>query len=44
VGGFGPGKVLGLGNDAQLVGSEGGIMHVPSARLASWAFSGNARG
>jgi predicted Zn-dependent protease len=44
VGGFGPGKVLGLGADAQLVGSEGGIMHVPSARLASWAFTGNARG
>jgi predicted Zn-dependent protease len=44
VGGFGPGKVRGLGNDAQLVGSEGGIMHVPSARLASWAFTGNARG
>jgi predicted Zn-dependent protease len=44
VGGFGSGKVLGLGNDAQLVGSEGGIMHVPSARLASWAFTGNARG
>jgi predicted Zn-dependent protease len=44
VGGFGPGKVLGLGNDAQLVGSEGGIMHVPSARLAAWAFTGNARG
>jgi predicted Zn-dependent protease len=44
VGGFGPGKVLGLGDDAQLVGSEGGIMHVPSVRLASWAFTGNARG
>ena len=44
VGGFGPGKVLGLGDDAQLVGSEGGTMHVPSARLASWAFTGNARG
>jgi predicted Zn-dependent protease len=44
VGGFGPGKVRGLGNDGQLVGSEGGIMHVPSARLASWAFTGNARG
>jgi predicted Zn-dependent protease len=44
VGGFGPGKVLGLGTDAQLVGSEGGIMHVPSARLAAWAFTGNARG
>ncbi|HET6834832.1 MAG TPA: metallopeptidase TldD-related protein [Acidimicrobiales bacterium] len=44
VGGFGLGKVLGLGDDARLVGSEGGIMHVPSARLASWAFTGNARG
>ena len=44
VGGFGPGKVLALGNDAQLVGSEGGTMHVPSARLAAWAFTGNARG
>jgi hypothetical protein len=44
VGGFGPEKVLGLGDDAQLVGSEGGTMHVPSARLASWAFTGNARG
>jgi predicted Zn-dependent protease len=44
VGGFGPGKVLGLGDDAQLVGTEGGIMHVPSVRLASWAFTGNARG
>ena len=44
VAGFGPGKVLGFGDDAQLVGSEGGIMHVPSVRLASWAFTGNARG
>jgi predicted Zn-dependent protease len=44
VGGFGPGRVLGLGDDAQLVGSEGGIMHVPSVRLGSWAFTGGARG
>jgi predicted Zn-dependent protease len=44
VGGFGPGKVLGLGDDAQLVGSEGGVMHVPSVRLAAWSFTGNARG
>ncbi|HZA78236.1 MAG TPA: metallopeptidase TldD-related protein [Acidimicrobiales bacterium] len=44
VAGFGPGKVLGLGDDGQLVGSEGGIMHVPSVRLAAWAFTGNARG
>jgi predicted Zn-dependent protease len=44
VAGFGPGKVLGLGDDGQLVSSEGGIMHVPSVRLASWSFTGNARG
>ncbi len=44
VGGFGPGTVLGLGDDAQLVGSEGGVMHVPSVRLAAWSFTGNARG
>jgi predicted Zn-dependent protease len=44
VAGFGPERVLGLGSDAQLVGSEGGIMHVPSVRLASWSFTGNARG
>jgi predicted Zn-dependent protease len=45
VAGFGPGKVLGLGNDAQLVGSEGGdVMHVPSVRLAGWSFTGNAQG
>ena len=36
VAGFGPGKVLGLGDDAQLVGGEGGdVMHVPSVRLAA---------
>lgn len=45
VGGFGPGKVLGLGSDARLVGNEGGsAMHVPSVRLAAWSFTGNARG
>jgi predicted Zn-dependent protease len=44
VAGFGPERVLGLGDDAQLVGSEGGIMHVPSVRLAAWSFTGNARG
>jgi len=45
VAGFGPGKVLGLGNDAQLVGGEGGdVMHVPSVRLAGWSFTGNAQG
>ena len=44
VGAFGPGQVLGIGGDAQLVGSEGGIMHVPSVRLAAWSFTGNARG
>jgi predicted Zn-dependent protease len=41
---FGPGKVLGVGDDAQLVGGEGSIMHVPSVRLAAWSFTGNARG
>ncbi len=44
VAGFGPGRVLGLGDDAQLVSNEGGVVHVPSARLSSWSFTGNARG
>ena len=44
VGALAPGHVLGLGNDAELVGNEGGIVHVPSLRLAAWAFTGNARG
>ena len=44
VGALAPGHVLGLGNDAQLVSNEGGIVHVPSLRLASWAFTGNAQG
>jgi predicted Zn-dependent protease len=44
VGALAPGHVLGIGDDAQLVGNEGGIVHVPSLRLAAWAFTGNARG
>jgi len=44
VGALGAGHVLGLGNDAQLVGNEGGIVHVPSLRLRSWAFTGGAQG
>ena len=45
VGAFGPGRVRDLGDDAQLVGDgEFGIMHVPSARLAAWSFTGNAQG
>jgi predicted Zn-dependent protease len=45
VAGFGPGKVQGLADDAQLVGGEGGdVMHVPSVRLAGWSFTGNAQG
>ncbi len=44
VGALAPGHVLGLGNDAQLVSNEGGIVHVPSLRLAAWAFTGNAQG
>lgn len=41
---LGPGHVLGIGSDAQLVGNEGGIVHVPSLRLGAWAFTGNAKG
>jgi predicted Zn-dependent protease len=41
---FGPGEVLGLGDDARLVGEEGSVMHVPSVRLAAWSFTGNAQG
>jgi predicted Zn-dependent protease len=44
VGALAPGHVLGLGDDAQLVSNEGGIVHVPSLRLAAWAFTGNAQG
>ena len=41
---LGPGHVLGLGSDARLVSNEGGIVHVPSLRLAAWSFTGNAQG
>jgi predicted Zn-dependent protease len=41
---FGPDRVRGLGDDAQLVGGEDGIMHVPSVHLGAWSFTGNARG
>lgn len=44
VGALAPGHVLGVGNDAQLVSHEGGVAHVPSLRLASFAFTGNAQG
>lgn len=44
VAGLGPGQVLGVGDDAQLVSNEGGLVHVPSLRLASWSFTGNAQG
>ena len=41
---LGPGHVLGVGDDAELVSNEGGVVHVPSLRLAAFAFTGNARG
>lgn len=43
---LGPGKVLGVGNDAQLItGSQlGAFSHVPTVRLASWNVTGGARG
>jgi predicted Zn-dependent protease len=43
---LGPGKVKAIGNDAQLVsGSQlGAASHVPSLHLASWNFTGGARG
>jgi predicted Zn-dependent protease len=44
VGAIGPGHVLGVGADAQLVSNEGGTVHVPSLHLAAWSFTGNARG
>ncbi len=44
VGALAPGHVLGIGNDAQLVSNEGGIVHVPSLRLSSWSFTGGAQG
>ena len=41
---LGPGHVLGLGDDAELVSNDGGIVHVPSLRLAAVSFTGNAQG
>ncbi|MFP5254919.1 MAG: TldD/PmbA family protein [Acidimicrobiia bacterium] len=41
---LGPGHVLGVGDDAELVANEGGVVHVPSLRLSSFAFTGGARG
>jgi predicted Zn-dependent protease len=37
---LGPGKVLGIGDDAHLVNG----MHVPSVHLAAWNFTGGAKG
>ena len=43
---FGPGQVLGVGNDARL--APGGLHlswhHAPTLRLAGWSFTGNASG
>ena len=44
IGALGPGHVLGIGDDAVLVANEGGVVHVPSLRLASFAFTGGAQG
>jgi predicted Zn-dependent protease len=44
IGALGPGHVLGIGDDAVLVANEGGVVHVPSLRLAAFAFTGGARG
>jgi predicted Zn-dependent protease len=46
VDGLGPGVVLGVGNDARHADSEFGanVVHTPSLRLASWAFTGGAAG
>ncbi len=44
VGALGPGRVLGVGDDAQLVSNDGGPVHVPSLRLGSFAFTGSAAG
>lgn len=41
---LGPGRVLGVGDDAELVANDGGVVHVPSLHLAAFAFSGGARG
>jgi len=42
---LGPGSVLGVGSDVALLSSEGGgWFRVPSLHLASWNFTGGARG
>ena len=41
---LGPGNVLGVGDDARLYELWGGTAHVPSLRLASWNFTGGAKG
>ncbi len=45
-GAVGPGRVLGVGNDARFADSEFGatIAHTPSMRLAGWRFTGGAAG
>jgi predicted Zn-dependent protease len=44
--GLGPGAILGVGNDARHADSEFGanMVHAPSLRLSSWAFTGGAAG
>jgi predicted Zn-dependent protease len=43
---LGPGKVLGIGDDARFADSEFGVglVAVPSLRLAGWSFTGGADG
>lgn len=41
---LGPGRVLGLGDDARAVPTDVGVVHVPSVRLAAWSFTGGASG
>jgi predicted Zn-dependent protease len=43
---LGPGRVLGIGDDARFADSEfgPGVTYVPSLRLASWRFTGGASG
>jgi predicted Zn-dependent protease len=44
VGALAPGKVGGVGSDARLVSTIDYVFHTPTLRLASWNFTGNARG
>jgi predicted Zn-dependent protease len=43
---LGPGRVLGIGDDARFADSEfgAGFVRVPSLRLAGWSFTGGAEG